>query len=170
MRRIHSIQIGLMAGLLVLGSPGSGQISDGDLVTIPHGGDAAFSVFLATSFDDVGGVQGTIRYDRGRVGGVALAMGPEQPDSFVVRSHEPQPGELRFLAYSPHHTIDPDVPLLVCTVSSHGDGSEVTSVLVVDLHFVATPDGHLHEQAERYLNVPLHVEPGVDSGTHWIFF
>lgn len=162
----------LAAGILLLHGVSTipSQVPEADEVPVGQGGSATFPIRLTTSLDDVAGVQGLFRYDPSRVSELTLAISPLQPGSFVLNMHEPALGEVRFVVYSISHTINAAEPFLVCRIKSKesGDASEDSSVVVVDLTAVATPDGQPHASSQRYLNVPIRVMPNHSpTGESW---
>jgi len=161
-----------MGVLFLHGVPTTGQVSDGNDVVIGQSGRANFPIYLSTTLDGVAGVQGLFLYDPSRVGELTLAVSPLQAGSFMLRSHEPELGEVHFVTYSVDDTINSTEPFLVCEVESKeaGYASDLSSVVVVDLTYVSTPDGQPHAPSERYLNVPIRVEPEPPAAASWILY
>jgi hypothetical protein len=101
-----------------------------------------------------------------------VTLGPDQPNSFAVKYHLVEPGEIRFIAYSFGEVFVPVEPLLIFHVGLKYPALEhvLESMLVVDLPFVAFSDGSLEYLDQRFLNVPISAameDPGL---SYWLLY
>lgn len=162
---------GLTALMLVVGfAVLRADIPQGDPVSINPGGEGEMAVRLATTLDDVAGVQGIVRYEPSMVSFAGLEMGATQPGSFAVRWFETEPGTVRFILYSIDDTLDKSAPVLVCRLSAPGGAGGDASAVVLELTYVATPDGEIHWDFDKYTNYPVRVRGAMPVVSSWFLY
>ena len=149
----------------------SAQIIEEEGSSLRPGGTASFPLTLTTTLDGVAGIQGVVYFEPARVELVELSPGPGQPDSFVLRCHEIEPGKMQFLVYSPQDTFSKDNPVVLFNVTAPDIAGDAPgdSALVLDLTYVSATDGQLHAPNQPHINYPIRIQeqPGISEVTGW---
>ena len=167
-RRMAAVAAPLMTILFAAGMLRA-QIMETGQFELGADGVATVPIRLDTIQDQVAGIQGRLLFDPSRIDRVAISVGPGQPVSFVASSHEPEPGELRFVLYSIDATLLTDQPVLLCHIEADPRRNDkgFDSVMVSDLEQIATADLQTHEPT-RYANVPIVMPPRAAADRLWL--
>ncbi len=172
-KQLASTAVCLMVSLFFCAviRPSHADLLNMNPIQLDADGNMSVPLRLESTRTDIAGVQGRVYFDPMEILSLTLTLAPEQPQSFVVKTHLSGPDQLTFVLYSGTNTLRPHHPIMQCRIEPKEEGKRkgFNSMLVYEREMVATADLQATFQPS-YSNLPIDVKPRNAVDYNWTLY